>query len=725
MFRFKGLLACVVVVIFCIQAHMGYCQDSAQHYFAGPNTIHAIDYRDGTLALGTNAGLIVVLDGQLLTFTRDNGLPDNGVKGLVLADENSLLVGPFGRKWKQRFYRAEIRRDQLDVTDITPEQPFDWNDGMVAVDRDGSFWVGDSVGLSRFDGTSWEQYQWPEGLSEILEGGIRIDAEGVVWGVVRSSEYALFRFDGTEWTVFGHAEMATGIGMDEDGTIWSITSEPPALWRLCGESWEVVSYDTAWKYHYDLEFDSDGSLWSFRGDDILEWHNHTISKFTGAFGIDFDVLNAPITCMKVISPSMVLAGTYAYGLLILDGESFSRIYTEGLPNDYVTSLAFDSDGKLWLASASFLLGTVDAGKWETVFAPWLQGLHATRCVMDIDGSEWFAASTGAMRLVHGEFQAYDPSNSLLKAALHVAVDSRGTKWFSQEWYPEVGAVSFDNRTWDSYSSDDYFDSELVSSVTVGPQDTVWFQPWWGGYRMFDGEQWHDFKCRIDLPPDYRSSPGTNPIEFDAHGDAYLYGYWGAYKGYPGCDWEYVYDRYTKVLIADADDTLWLGTLNGLVYGQPDNWSHMADGLTNASVTTIAIDHNGDKWVGTRYGLNRIEDGGPAQQKLDLAVEEAPDGYLTVSGTFTNAGAVIPVLLWLACEYDGTLYYYPNWAPTPEGTKRVLGAYSIETEELLRLDTSTLPPGDYTFYGGISLLGGMDLLIGARGAKIAVAPYRKE
>jgi len=64
-------------------------------------------------------------------------------------------------------------------------------------------------------------------------------------------------------------------------------------------------------------------------------------------------------------------------------------------------------------------------------------------------------------------------------------------------------------------------------------------------------------------------------------------------------------------------------------------------------------------------------------------------------------------------------------PIPEGTKRVLGAYSIETEELLRLDTSTLPPGDYTFYGGISLLGGMDLLIGARGAKIAVATYRKE
>ncbi|MBN2207788.1 MAG: hypothetical protein JW759_00605, partial [Candidatus Coatesbacteria bacterium] len=71
------------------------------------------------------------------------------------------------------------------------------------------------------------------------------------------------------------------------------------------------------------------------------------------------------------------------------------------------------------------------------------------------------------------------------------------------------------------------------------------------------------------------------------------------------------------------------------------------------------------------------------------------------------------------------YYYPAWGPTPQGTKRVLGAYSIKTEELVRLDTSTLPSGEYTFYGGISLLGGMDLLIGARGAKIAVATYHKE
>ena len=37
----------------------------------------------------------------------------------------------------------------------------------------------------------------------------------------------------------------------------------------------------------------------------------------------------------------------------------------------------------------------------------------------------------------------------------------------------------------------------------------------------------------------------------------------------------------------------------------------------------------------------------------------------------------------------------------------------------------LLPGDYTFYGGISLLGGFDLLIGARDNKIAVATYHKE
>jgi len=724
------LLTFLTLAVLCVLPHGGKCQINIEHYFAGPNTIYDIDYRDGTLAIGTNAGLIVVQNGKSITFTKDDGLPDNGVKGVVLADRDTLFIGPFGGRRGQRLYRAEIRGDQLEATDITPEQPFDWNDGMLAVGPDGSFWVGDMFGLSRYDGVAWEMHEWPAPFSKVLEGGIRIDESGTIWGVAREAEYVLFRFDGGEWTVFDHVEMASGIGVDEYGGIWSITSEPPGLWRLSDDSWEMVSYDSVWKYHHDIQFDEEGAIWSIHLRDLLRWQDQTFTKFTGAFGINFSALNGPITCMKVLSSSSVLVGTCGYGLLVFDGHDFSRIFEDGLPDDYITAVAFDSDGRPWLSASSFLMGVFQEGRWETICAPWTQGWQPSRCVMDLDGSEWFVANTGAMRLVDGELQAYDVSNSSLKGAFFVAIDSQGTKWFSQEWYPEDGVVSFDNETWRSFSSDDYFDSELVCSVTIGPQDTLWFEPWggtsrWTGYKMFDGEQWHHFRYGTELTPTCLSFPGMRPIVFDAHGSAFLYGYGGAYKGYPGDDWDYIHDEDTMALMADSEDTIWLGTENGLVYGQPGAWTCISDRLTHASVTTIAIDHNGDKWVGTAYGLNRIEDGGPAQQKLELAVEASPDGGISVSGTLTNAGAVIPVLLWLACEYDGTLYYYPAWGPIPEGTKRVLGAYSIESEELLRLDTSTLPPGDYTFYGGISLLGGMDLLIGARGAKIAIATYWKE
>jgi len=94
--------------------------------------------------------------------------------------------------------------------------------------------------------------------------------------------------------------------------------------------------------------------------------------------------------------------------------------------------------------------------------------------------------------------------------------------------------------------------------------------------------------------------------------------------------------------------------------------------------------------------------------------------LLLSGEFINTYTTMPVSLWLACEYDGTLYFYPDWSTTMQSVDIVLPAHSIERRQLFSFDAEALPAGTYTFIGGISLRGGAHLMIGARDDKYSFA-----
>ena len=110
----------------------------------------------------------------------------------------------------------------------------------------------------------------------------------------------------------------------------------------------------------------------------------------------------------------------------------------------------------------------------------------------------------------------------------------------------------------------------------------------------------------------------------------------------------------------------------------------------------------------------------------LKLDEGPDDELVLFAEFTNATySAFPVLLWLACDWDGKMLFYPGWEPIPAPVKVVISGNCIENQELISLDTTALPPGDYSFYGAISLLGGSDYLIGARDKKVSVVTYHKD
>lgn len=97
----------------------------------------------------------------------------------------------------------------------------------VAGTNDGVTWFGNSTspgyGVVRFDGTNWTQYTTTNGLLSNIVTSLAIDKQGSLW-VGHSN--GLSRFDGTSWETFTTLNSGlvnnniVGIGVDNDGVVW-------------------------------------------------------------------------------------------------------------------------------------------------------------------------------------------------------------------------------------------------------------------------------------------------------------------------------------------------------------------------------------------------------------------------------------------------------------------------------------------------------------------------
>lgn len=721
-----------------------------EHYRAAPNRIRCIDYKDGTLAIGTfESYLIVVHDGRAITLTPANGLPQGKEDSvpcvfLVGADTMYLAVPSHedGGSWYHRFFKASLSDSSISATELGGAMAFESRWPAAALAPDGSLWAYDcDRGLFRYDGSSWQGFgRAPSSTNSWIDAKLSIAGSSEVFMVSKDWSHTannLCRFDGQEWTLFDGMQGVGAVGFDQD-SVWCTTTGPSAaLYRSTGTEWELVSDDPAWAedtYDVALLFDRWGTLWALGDESLMAWKEGAGSRIDSAFGIPFvnrNWENLPLfTCARQVDGSSMLIGTHAYGVLAFNGEDFQRFYVDSLPGNVAMARGTASDGAVWVADCgTMLLGRFMNGSWEQVYAPWAAwyGYYSFEAsAMDIDGT--LLLKGGAIR--GGEVQPLDTSRWPITDRLPV-IDRDGTKWFCYEYGEQVEppVYSLSGETLMEYPTS-YFGGGHPWTIVVGP-DSVKFFASERGCTTFDGHQWRQHakgrkfgQIASDLGLPY----------FEARAQE---GEWGI-----SCE-----EKHVMFTVLDAEGIRWgfipdgIGhDQEGVFYGVSHTcWRKIAtqDGLSSPEVASIMIDHNGDKWVtaldSTRWlfperrsRLQRIVNGGPAEQKLALSLRINDDQSLSVIGEFINASyRVFPVLLWVGCDHDGKMMYYPNWGCSPVPQKRILCGRSIETEELLRLSAADLPPGDYTFYGAISLLGGMDCLIGARDKKFSVVTYHKD
>jgi len=301
------------------------------------------------------------------TYTTRHGLASNAVSSIAVDSDGHVWVGTFGggvsRFDGQEWFTYSTGHGLTG----------DWVTAVV-VDNGGDVWTGIyGGGLSRFDGAQWTTYTAADfGLTNDWITALAVDRSGHLWvgtdggGV---SRFAQRTKDGQSWQAFTpdnsglSSSWVTALAVDGD-TLWVGTYDR-GLSRYDGRAWEVYSTENsalADDHINAISIDKGGWVWVGTDHGVSLFDGRNWRTYTNADGLADDHVEAIAS-----DPQNRLWFGTAKGVSVFDGPVLSKacpepsrrveggnwtIYTarDGLAADFVSAVAADSAGDLWLGT---------------------------------------------------------------------------------------------------------------------------------------------------------------------------------------------------------------------------------------------------------------------------------------------------------------------------------------------------------------------------------------
>ena len=327
----------------------GNFQDDITSYLHAGSNVLAFKVRNVTASCGwltfdlAVANQAPVSTPQWTVYTTANsGLPNNDVVSVA-----------FDQTGKQWFLGASYDGAMWTTNPNITQQH------LVTVDRNNTVWLGTyGAGLWRFDGTSWTVTGQSALISNIVRATTQ-DLDGSIWFSTGDAfgGNAVYRYDGTNWQTI----LPNGSGLP-DRTVLSMAVDPQGVKWFGTWGAGVVRYDgTAWTYlnssNSTLPFDEvwslaahqDGSMWFGTGLGVAHYDGTNWTTYNPSG----DPERAGIFAMTIDKNGDVWAGGSG-GLFHYDGNSWTVFNSSNspLPNDWVYSIATDSQGRILIGTKS-------------------------------------------------------------------------------------------------------------------------------------------------------------------------------------------------------------------------------------------------------------------------------------------------------------------------------------------------------------------------------------
>jgi len=399
----------------------------------------------------------------------------------------------------------------------------------IRSDGNGKIWVtGYGGGIAVYDGTNWIHYRKEN--SSIPSDGIRtfeIDKDNVIWLLYYDE---LWKFNGEN-----SEKIETPSGYDGFSDIEIDKNGKVFVKGYDSESWNqvILEYNGTWnaigifyseldEWIDDFYTDINGNLWvcGWRGAREYDGSKWSFIYIPGSKGL----IEEPID-VKMDSKGNVWIAT-PYGLQSFDGKDWWNILDDGNHSiGYLYAMNIDFSGKIWLATSSGIR-SFDGLRWsegikypENIpyygnYSEYLD--YITSIAVDKDGHIWLGNIVGGLALFEYNGSGWNfreaPEN-LSGSVYGIETDLKGNIWILWGSYPvryNTGEVFWDinaekifvdkNDTlwavgdrvwkfdgeWKRFTEEDGYPEEILTEVVSFSED-ISGKKWFGG----KGELWDE------------------------------------------------------------------------------------------------------------------------------------------------------------------------------------------------------------------------------------------
>lgn len=377
--------------------------------------------RDGSVWVGTNEGLVHIVEDRVEVFDSAHGLPPGPVFDNAVAADGSLYVGT-----EQGVYRGRDGRFEA----ISPQLPVDAVQRLL-FDRAGNLWIGTvNHGVLRVRNGRVEALSSSVGLPNNRVSALFEDREGSVWvgtngGLLRLRDAPFVTYT----TEHGLADnYVRSVLETRDGQVWAATSRGLARWH--NDRFEpLTGRDSALDDSVlSLAEDARGGLWiGTYASGLLHWHNGSVRRWSSADGLAGNQVRA----IAVAADGTVWVGTSRGLSRLRDGHWRSFGTAEGLPREFIIALHAARDGRVWVGTAN---GAAVVNN-DTIEQIELEAPEQIEDVFgfheDADGTLWLATDRGLVRRRDGRNSLIGRRQGLpIDTVFQAVADRHGQFWLT-------------------------------------------------------------------------------------------------------------------------------------------------------------------------------------------------------------------------------------------------------------------------------------------------------
>ncbi len=535
------------------------------------------------------------------TWTIQSGLPLNTITALIQTQDGYVWVGT--RAGLSRFDGVRFETFTKQNSPLSSDKV-----SCLYEDANGVLWIGtEGEGLFSYAKGFWNDITMEDGLSNGNVRAIIGDWKGALWV---GTDYGLNRIGQDGIRVYTEEDglydnIITALCLDNRGTIWIGTLQGGFV-RFDEGVTAVYSYEEGVLNPTvrSLAADPVGNIWigTLEGLYYLENQAGIIRSVSGTG-------NMPFSSLLWDNQGSLWMATMSEGLRKMTGDTWIGLSRdEGLPDNFIRCLLIGRDGDLWIGTDTG--GLVQIREPQVGNITGNQGIpeNSVSVVMkDRQGSLWAGTrNRGLCRIKDGRVvEKFDAKSGLLSGRIRTLLeDSSGNLWVGTE---DRGLSIRRSGRWDRIDTEDGLRSNNVTALLQDKRKDIWIGTDKGLDRFREG--------KIDPPDVFADLAGTQVwvLSMTRDGSILTGTDQGLFdvseKGVEKIDLESIDSEPEIVsLYEDADGVLWIGTNGeGLLRWDGRNATSYttADGLRDNYVYSLTEDGFSNLWMSSNRGIMRV------------------------------------------------------------------------------------------------------------------------